>query len=66
MAKAMAAGIRVVAHEGPGLQNVNWDFELASALGFGETHAELLAQKMGGAGEYVMFVGSLTVPYHNA
>lgn len=66
LAKAMAAGIKVVAHEGPGLNNVDWDFELASAQGFGETHAELLAQKMGGAGEYAMFVGSLTVPLHNA
>lgn len=66
LAKAMAAGIRVVAHEGPGIQNLDWDFEMASAQGFGETHAELLAQKMGGAGEYAMFVGSLTVPLHNA
>jgi len=64
--KARAAGIKVVAHEGPGLSNVDWDFELASAKGFGETHAELLAQKMGGKGEYAMFVGSLTVPLHNA
>ena len=43
-----------------------WDFELASAKGFGETHAELLAKKMGGKGEYAVFVGSLTVPLHNA
>ena len=64
--KARAAGIKVVAHEGPGLVNVDWDFELASAKGFGETHAELLAQKMGGKGEYAVFVGSLTVPLHNA
>ncbi|NJM83845.1 MAG: autoinducer 2 ABC transporter substrate-binding protein [Tabrizicola sp.] len=64
--KARAAGIKVVAHEGPGLNNVDWDFELASAQGFGETHAELLAQKMGGKGEYAVYVGSLTVPLHNA
>lgn len=64
--KARAAGIKVVAHEGPGLTNVDWDFELASVQGFGEAHAELLAQKMGGKGEYAMFVGSLTVPLHNA
>jgi simple sugar transport system substrate-binding protein len=64
--KARAAGIKVVAHEGPGLKNVDWDFELASAQGFGETHAELLAQKMGGKGEYAVYVGSLTVPLHNA
>ncbi|MCB6179337.1 substrate-binding domain-containing protein [Rhodobacter sp. Har01] len=64
--KARAAGIKVVAHEGPGLKNVDWDFELASAQGFGETHAKLLAEKMGGKGEYAVFVGSLTVPLHNA
>lgn len=66
LAKARAAGIKVISHEGPGLTNVDWDFELASVKGFGEAHAELLAQKMGGKGEYAMFVGSLTVPLHNA
>lgn len=64
--KARAAGIKVVSHEGPGINNVDWNFEMASATGFGETHAELLAQKMGGKGEYAVFVGSLTVPLHNA
>jgi simple sugar transport system substrate-binding protein len=64
--KARDAGILVVSHEGPGLQNVDWNFEMASATGFGETHAELLAQKVGGEGEYAVFVGSLTVPLHNA
>jgi simple sugar transport system substrate-binding protein len=64
--KARAAGIIVLAHEGPGIVAKDWDFELASAKGFGETHAELLAQKMGGKGEYAVFVGSLTVPLHNA
>jgi len=64
--KARDAGILVVAHEGPGLQNVDWDFELASAQGFGEAHADLLAEAMGGEGEYAVFVGSLTVPLHNA
>jgi simple sugar transport system substrate-binding protein len=64
--KARAAGIKVVSHEGPGLNNVDWNFEMASATGFGESHAELLAQKMGGKGEYAVFVGSLTVPLHNA
>lgn len=66
LTKAKAAGIKVVSHEGPGLENVDWNFELASAEGFGETHAELLAQKMGGTGKWAMFVGSLTVPLHNA
>ena len=64
--KAMDAGIKVVAHEGPGLQNVDWNFELASVDGFGEAHAALLAEKIGGPGKYAVFVGSLTVPLHNA
>lgn len=64
--KAREAGIKVVAHEGPGLQSKDWDFELASAKGFGEAHAELLAKAMGGKGEYAVYVGSLTVPLHNA
>jgi simple sugar transport system substrate-binding protein len=64
--KARDAGIRVISHEGPGLQNVDWNFEMASAQGFGESHADLLAEQMGGEGEYAVFVGSLTVPLHNA
>ena len=64
--KAMDQGIKVVAHEGPGLNNVDWNFELASADGFGEAHAKLLAEKIGGPGKYAVFVGSLTVPLHNA
>ncbi len=64
--KARAAGIKVVAHEGPGIVAKDWDFELASAKGFGETHAKLLAEKCGGKGPYAVYVGSLTVPLHNA
>lgn len=66
LAKAREAGIKVLSHEGPGLQNVDWNFELASATGFGEAYADLLAEKMGGTGDYAVFVGSLTVPLHNA
>ena len=64
--KARDAGIKVIAHEGPGLNNVDWNFELASAKGFGEAHAKLLAEKIGGPGKYAVYVGSLTVPLHNA
>ncbi|WP_208350074.1 substrate-binding domain-containing protein [Pseudaestuariivita rosea] len=66
LAKARAAGIKVIAHEGPGLQNVDWNFELASSDGFGEAHARLLAEKIDGPGKYAVYVGSLTVPLHNA
>ena len=64
--KARDAGIKVVAHEGPGLNNVDWNFELASADGFGEAHAKLLCDKVEEPGTYAVYVGSLTVPLHNA
>lgn len=64
--KAMDAGIKVIAHEGPGLTNVDWDFELASAQGFGEAHAKLFSETVTEPGKYAVFVGSLTVPLHNA
>lgn len=64
--KARNAGIVVVAHEGPGLNNVDWNFELASAEGFGEAHAELLCDSVTEPGTYAVYVGSLTVPLHNA
>ena len=66
LAKAREAGIKVVAHEGPGLENVDWNFELASADGFGEAHAELLCDVAEKPGSYAVYVGSLTVPLHNA
>lgn len=64
--KARDAGIKVISHEGPGLNNVDWNFELASVQGFGEAHAKLLSDKIEGPGKYAVYVGSLTVPLHNA
>jgi simple sugar transport system substrate-binding protein len=66
LARAREQGIIVITHESPAQENVDWNFEMASAVGFGEAHAELLANKMGGDGEYALYVGSLTVPLHNA
>ncbi|PRD42868.1 LacI family transcriptional regulator [Phyllobacterium phragmitis] len=66
LTKAKQQGIIVITHESPGQKGADWDFELASSTGFGEAHAKLLAEKMGGSGEYAVFVGSLTVPLHNA
>lgn len=64
--RAMDAGIKVVTHESPEQKNVDWNFELASAQGFGEAYGQRLAEAMGGKGKYAVFVGSLTVPLHNA
>ena len=66
LAKARNQGIKIITHESPNQKNIDWNFELASARGFGEAHAKLLAEKTGGIGEYAVFVGSLTVPLHNA
>ncbi|MCX4160028.1 MULTISPECIES: substrate-binding domain-containing protein [Paraburkholderia] len=64
--RARAAGIKVITHESPKQQNTDWDFELASVKGFGEAYGKRLAAALGGKGEYAVFVGSLTVPLHNA
>jgi simple sugar transport system substrate-binding protein len=66
LARAREQGIIVITHESPDQENVDWNFEMASSQGFGEAHAELLAEKMGGDGKYALYVGSLTVPLHNA
>jgi len=66
LARAREQGIIVITHESPDQENVDWNFELASSQGFGEAHAKMLAEAMGGDGEYAVYVGSLTVPLHNA
>ncbi|MFN3275344.1 MAG: substrate-binding domain-containing protein [Paracoccus sp. (in: a-proteobacteria)] len=63
LARAQAAGIT---HESPDQQNVDWNFELASAVGFGEAYGRQLAETLDGQGQYAVFVGGLTVPLHNA
>ncbi len=64
--RARDQGIIVLTHESPDQQNVDWDFELASAVGFGEAYGKQLGEMMDGKGKYAVFVGGLTVPLHNA
>ena len=64
--RAKAAGIKVISHEGPDQKGNDWDFELTTVQAYGEKHMDLLAQQMGEAGKYIVYVGSLTVPLHNA
>ena len=64
--RARKAGIKVITHESPNQKNADYDFELASVKGFGEAYAKSLIKAMDGEGEYAVFVGSLTVPLHNA
>ncbi len=64
--RAHAAGIKVLTHESPDQKGADWNIELTSVQGFGERHMEALATAMGGKGKYAVYVGSLTVPLHNA
>jgi simple sugar transport system substrate-binding protein len=66
LGRARAAGIKVIAHEGPAQKEMDWDFELTTTEAYGQQHMDLLAKEMGEEGEYVVYVGSLTVPLHNA
>jgi len=65
-ARAKEAGIKVLTHESPDQKNHDWDIELTTVTGFGEAHMDAIAKAMGGEGKYIVFVGSLTVPLHNA
>lgn len=64
--RARKAGIKVITHESPKQKQADWDFELASVKGFGDAYGKQLVEALGGKGEYAVFVGSLTVPLHNA
>nr|WP_210318335.1 substrate-binding domain-containing protein [Aureimonas endophytica] len=66
LGRARAAGIKVIAHEGPDQKEKDWDFELTTIEAYGKAHMDLLAKEMGEAGDYIVYVGSLTVPLHNA
>jgi simple sugar transport system substrate-binding protein len=66
LGRAREAGIAVLADEGPDQENRDWDFELTTIEAYGQAHMDLLAEQMGESGEYIVYVGSLTVPLHNA
>jgi len=63
--RAQAEGIRVIAHEGPEQEGRDWNIDLIDSVKFGEVQMEKLAQEMGGEGDYVVYVGTLTTPLHN-
>ncbi len=62
--RAHAAGIKIITHESPTQQGNDWDLEFTTPAADGERHLEALAQAMGGVGQYIIIVGSLTVPQH--
>lgn len=63
--KARDAGIVVVTHEAPGIaKEVDLDVEAFINEEFGKLFGENLAKAMGGTGEFVGFVGGLTMETH--
>jgi simple sugar transport system substrate-binding protein len=64
--RAQAAGIPVITHESPDQQGNTWDIEMIDNKQFGELYMQKLAGYMGEEGEYMVVVGGLTVPLHNA
>lgn len=64
--KAKEAGIVVLTHESPDQVGNDYDLELIDNVKFGEHHWDMLVEKMGtDAGQFAIYVGSLTVPLHN-
>ncbi len=63
--RAQDAGIIVVTQEGPNQDNRTWDVEMIDSTAFGETQMKALAGFMGGKGDYILMVGTLTTPLHN-
>ena len=62
--RAQAAGIPVITHESPNQKGNTWDIEMIDNVGYGEAHMKAFAEAMGEEGEYIVYVGSLTVPLH--
>lgn len=65
-ARAQKQKIVTVTHESPNQKNADYDIEMIDNKAFGERAMEEMVKSMGiKSGEYVVFVGSLTVPAHN-
>ena len=63
--RAREAGIVVITHESSAQQNIDFDIEAFDNAAFGRNLMDNLAARMGGEGEYTVFVGSLTSKTHN-
>lgn len=65
IAKARAAGIKVVTHEGETQPTKDFDVEAFDNAAYGRHLMDELASRMGEEGEYAVFVGKLTNVSHN-
>jgi simple sugar transport system substrate-binding protein len=63
--KAKDKGIIIITHESPDQVGTDYDLELIDNVKFGQHAWDEMVRFMGDSGEYVVFVGSLTVPLHN-
>jgi len=65
-ARAQAQKIVTITHESPNQKNADYDVEMIDNVAFGEKAMEIMVNNMAATdGEFVVFVGSLTVPAHN-
>ncbi|QPK80900.1 substrate-binding domain-containing protein [Schaalia sp. ZJ405] len=62
--QARAQGIKVVAHEATGIENVDIDIEAFDNASYGEDIMKNIGECTGGKGKYVQFVGGLTAKTH--
>jgi simple sugar transport system substrate-binding protein len=63
--KARDRGIVVISHEASSIQNVDYDIEAFDNKAYGAKLMEVLGKQMGGKGQYVATVGSLTSKSQN-
>lgn len=63
--RARDAGITVITHEAAGVKNTDASIEAFEDTAYGAHQMDILAECMGGEGQYAQFVGSLTVKSHN-
>jgi len=63
--KAREQGIVVISHEASNQENIDYDIEAFDNAAYGVHFMDKLAELMGGEGEYVVMVGSLTSKTHN-
>lgn len=63
--KAMDAGITVITHEASNQKSMHWDIEAFDNTAYGAHLMDYIGNKIGGEGEYAVFVGSLGSKTHN-
>ena len=62
--KAREQGIVVITHEAAGMTNIDYDIEAFDNEDYGRHFMEQIGEAVGGQGEYIQFVGSLTSASH--